>query len=268
MDFDHFDLRMRCFEINENVIISTLEQAMQEDGYYSQIKVIYQNVQNVAYHCGATQFVDRVSRWLRQQSKEHNDRQMYAEASMAQAWILTNQGTRESLLQARELFAESSGIIQEPDFRDSIIPDRMPVLAMIPELNPRLELRLSKQEARLITRDEFRQLIDESRSVLESIPAFQSASPRLQRRCTIPLAYQYGLYLHQTRFYEEALAVFREIRWETNLIGWIRVEQAAISWIATLLREQGKEEESREMIEKAEAPFLPKRQVWYQVLRS
>ncbi len=261
-DFDLLGKKKYRFQHNKAFIIKpTLYRAMKEEQYYEQIKAIYTEIRHIAYLCGAFELVQSMSYWLRDQAKQRHDIQTEVKTKVTIAWMQTSFNSTQSLQDAKQLVQAVNGIVSASSFLAEVSAEDMDVIATLAELRMRLEIRLAQKCYLPLSLERFNKLSEESEVLLCSPASFHALPTRLQSRYTIPLDYQYGVYLHSLRDYEGAQLKFESIVARANRIGWIRIEQAAYSWLAESFEKMGDRENCCAMLEKMTVPYLPKRQL-------
>lgn len=267
-DFDRLGRIKQQFKNNLPLYIEpTLYRALKKEAHYEQIKAVYTEIRHIAHLCNAPKLLQETSYWLHERAKQYRDVQTEVKAKVALAWVLTSQNTQTSLNKAQKLVQEASYIIQDNEFLKSMTVENMDVIAIFAELRLRLAIRLSnmceqgRQRCRPLSTERFEKLLKESRVLLNAPDSFLSLSPRMQSRFKIPLDYQHGVYLHGLKDYRGAQSKFESIVNSANLIGWVRVEQAAYSWLAESFEKMGNYEQCHAMLEKINVPHLIKRQL-------
>lgn len=239
-DFDYPNMLQKKFESNKEAIFKFFRQGMKQNNY-QEVKQVFEHIRNIAYLCDAKNLVIEASNWLMESSINHSDMSTFVMAKSALAWTYAscdeeqdNHQKEKYLNQAKYITNEVWKSINNYSFFTKIDYD---VVAMFCELKLRVPLRIhmlrtpsnSYQELR-----EFEQAWDQSNDMLSKLIKDSKLEPRLKKRFEIPLQYQRGIYHYLRREDEKAIESFQNITQEANLIGWIRVEQAAYSWLGTL----------------------------------
>jgi tetratricopeptide (TPR) repeat protein len=259
-DFGLFDKVEQKFQQNKSLIVIPGIRRGMEEGFYSQIKDIYTEIRHIAHLCREFELVRNMSDWLIERSKHYQDIQTEVKAKVTLAWTHTSDRSQSSLFTAQQLVKDMWNVVNSTNFLNNVCCEDMDVIAILCELRLRLAIRLEEQQLRPLEVSKFNQLKSESEEVLKRSVSFQSLSSRLKTRYELPLDYQEGVYLYRLGQYEEAREKFEYIAKKAELIGWIRVEQAAYSWLATLWVRTGQREEVVKMLEKINVIYLPKRQ--------
>lgn len=262
-DFGHFDKVKDKFNSNKLFIIPHIEKGMKSN-FYSDIEAIFTDIWRIAHLCEEFGIVTIMSDWLITRSSDLNDIQTEVKAKVALAWTLTSSPfSRErcNLFQAQELVKALWKMVKRDDFLEYISPKNMDIIAVLCELRLRLAIRLYVQKLRPLPVEKFYELLEDSRNLLMESRKFDSLDPRLKTRYELPLNYQNGIYLKIIGKYEEALKKFKGIAYDANLIGWIRVEQASYSWLATVFYKLENYDLCRNFLSKIDAEYLPKRLV-------
>lgn len=147
-------------------------------------------------------------------------------------------------------------------------PDEIDTLAILCELRLRIAIRLYEKQIQSLTVQEFDFLMKESEEMFHQPISLGTLNPRLNMRYQIPLEYQSGIFMHHMANYTGSQKVFESISKSANLIGWIRVEEAAYSWLATLFYKMGDHEMCSKNLSKINAIYLPKRTIIKEKLYS
>lgn len=259
-DFSLLEKVQQMFHSNSSFLIDVVGDAMRKDDFYELVRDIYTEIRYISHLCGKCDFVKDLSIWLIQQSSLKKDLQTKVKAQITLSWILSNQREESSLKDAKRYLEASWSTIHESNILAVLALNDMDVVALLAELHLRFPIRLYETGLINIHDINFIQLMKESKCLLKMASQFCSSSKRLQTRYEIALFYQHGIYLYHLRDYESAIFQFEEILDDVDLIGWVRLEQAIYTWLATLYEILGKEEKVREILPLINVSYLIKRQ--------
>lgn len=243
-DYGYVDKVQRAFHDEySDFILPTIRQGMRRDDCYELVKQIYNHIRYIAHLCHEFDFVVEMSTWFIQQSKHNGDKHVKVNALTTYAWELSSQNTRNSLEKAQNCVREAWLIASSNAFLEQITPEGMDVLALLTELRLRLTIRLSQNREASVKATNFEKVLDGSKELLKKPKSWQKLSSRLKERYGLALDYQHAVYLYHQEEYNQSQLIFRHIKDRTNLMGWIRVEQAALSWIVSILKATGNRDE-------------------------
>lgn len=260
-DYGYLDEVQRAFDKYYSTLIApSIKQGMQKDDCYELMKQIYDEIKYIAHFCGEFDFVVEMSTWFIKQSKHNGDTHVRVNALATYAWVLSSQNTPTSLEKAQVHVREAWAIANSIAFLEQITPEGMDVLALLTELRLRLTIRLFKDRYSSLRSIDFDNMLTESRKLLKKPESWQELSSRLKMRYELALDYQHAVYLYHLGEYNQSLLIFKAIRERTNIMGWIRVEQAALSWIASILKATENREELAKVLQRINVPYLSHRQ--------
>ena len=267
-DFDLADRVQQSFRDNRAILVSTVHLAMEENVLYELIRDTYKEYLYTAHLCGECDFIREVSEWLVERAAIEGDEFTYVKAKLTIAWLLSNERQPRTLQRAQECVEEVWSIISETDFLKHVLPDDVDIVAMLAEMNLRLPIRLS--EAGLLSLDtvDFDCMVKTSNNLLDRTRHLPVVNRRLQQRYRIPIRYQHGIYHYRIGSLRTALASFQSIIDPVEMLGWIRLEQAIYTWMATIYKELGNEHNFNIVMSKINVEYLKNRQRIKQELSS
>jgi plasmid maintenance system antidote protein VapI len=258
-DFSYLSRVEPIFRRNQPFIISNMRQGM-EQGLFGDIKNVFTEIRHIAHLCDAFDFVTQVSEWLLEHSFAYGDMCTYVKAKGTLAWTLTSSREEQNLYEAQNMTKHAWELLKNPEILNQIDSKNADVVATICELRLRIPVRLHMNGNQSLIREDFEFFKSESQRMMNRYQALHALDCRLEQRYQIPLQYQNGIYLYLQRKYEEARKEFENIAYCSNLIGWVRVEKGAYSWLATLTEEIGDIEACRKCLAKIDEKARPKRQ--------
>lgn len=258
-DFSYLSKVESIFRRNQPIIISNMRQGM-EQGLFGDIKNIFTEIRHIAHLCDAFDFVTQMSEWLIKHSIAYGDMCTYVKAKSTLAWTLTSTREEEKLYEAQNLTKQAWELLKNPEVLNQIDSKNADVVAIICELMLRIPVRLHMNGDRSLAREDFEFFKSESQRTMDRYKELHTLDCRLEKRYQIPLEYQNGIYLYLQRNYQEAKEEFESIAYSSNLIGWVRVEKGAYSWLATLTEKIGDIEACRKCLAKIDEQARPKRQ--------
>lgn len=260
-DYGYLDKVQRAFHKKySDAILPTIKQGMNDKDCYELVTQIYNHVRYIAHLCHEFDFVVEMSTWFIKQTKHNGDDHVRVNALATYAWELSSQNTPSTLEKAQTHVREAWTIANSSAFLEQITPEGMDVLALLTELRLRLTIRLFKDRYSSLRSIDFDNMLTESRKLLKKPESWQELSSRLKMRYELALDYQHAVYLYHLGEYNQSLLIFKAIRERTNLMGWIRVEQAALSWIASILKAIENREELAKVLQRINVPYLSHRQ--------
>lgn len=173
------------------------------------------------------------------------------------AWIYTSCGIDQNLDLARHYLQSSLALYER---ESDLIPIDM--VAELYENLIRVDVRLRKLESaqRLIVQGRERVFEIHSHSPVDR--------PRLVKRCLIPFDYNRGLIHYLKDEYFDAKHLFQHVRDEAELIGWKRVEAGAMSWLATIAKQQHLYKEGQDLLADIEIPDEQRKAYIHSVLAA
>lgn len=250
-DLNEFSKVKQNFEENYSHFIEfSLNKAMREGGrHYDALKKIYPEIRYIAHLCHKFDFVVRMSTWLINQAEAAEDIPTKVSAIATYAWELTSDNTPSTLKTAQQYVDEIWQVAASETFLRTIVPEYMDTISLLAELRLRLAIRQAQHNPSLLADLSFDQLLQESRSFLTDSNCFQELPSNLKKRYELSLSYQHGVYLYHVGDHRQSLLKFQEVAQTTRLMGWVRVEQAAYSWLATLFEAMGLYQELSEILQ-------------------
>ena len=260
-DFEHLDKMQESFcDKHSKLIIPAIKRGMQEDDCYDILKQIYSRIRYIAHLSEKIDFVVELSKWFLKQSQCNGDMQVRISALGTLSWELTKQNTQKSLERAKKYVEEAWEIANSSLFLEQIDTENMDILALLTEVRLRLENCRNQKSGLPIRALHFAEIVNGSRELLKKPTCWNTVSPRLKLRYQIPLDYQYGICLYRCGEYDKSRQTFEVIVKQTNVMGWVRVEQAAYSWIATIHEVQRNRPQLFEVLPKINVLYLDNRQ--------
>ena len=261
------DYLMNCDKMQESfcekysqLIVPAIKRGIQEIDCYNLLKRIYSEIRYIAHLSEKIDFVTELSKWFLKKSQRNGDIQVRVSALGTLAWELTKQNTKGNLEHAKKIVDEAWKLVNSRLFLEQLCPEDMDIMALLTEVRLRLVICLNKESDFSLKRVDFEELVRESRALLRKAKSWDVVSPRLKLRYELPLDYQHGVYLHYLGEYDQSRRKFENLVEKTNVMGWIRVEQAAYSWIATIHEAQDNRIELSSVLEKINVLYLANRQ--------
>ncbi|MBE9039372.1 helix-turn-helix transcriptional regulator [Oscillatoriales cyanobacterium LEGE 11467] len=246
---------------NLDLIVSSIRLAAKK-GFYVEVKETFTQIRHIAHLCDEFEFVADISKWLIEHSFNHGDMPTYIKAKTTLAWTLSSNREAEPLREAQELTDRVWELLENPEISKKITSEDMDVVAIICELRLRIPTRLQMYKHQSLAINNFNNLHRHSLLMLNKFQKNIALDTRLKMRYQIPLQYQHGIYLYTIEKYEEAKNEFQNVLYNSNLIGWDRVEQGSATWLATLTKKMNDIDSCRKYLEKIdEKPFLKLRKI-------
>ena len=267
-DFDLSDRVQQSFRDNRAILVATVRSAMAENGLYELVRDTYREYLYTAHLCGECEFIKDVSEWLVEQAALEGDICTQVKAKVTLAWLLSNERTQETLQRAQEYLEEVWSIVNRTEFLRHLPSDDMDVVAMLAEIHLRIPIRLSEAGLASLREVDFNNMVKDSNALLDRTRQFPIVHPRLQKRYRIPIRYQHGIYFYRIGNYKEALSSFKSIIDPVEMLGWIRLEQAIYTWMATIHKALSDDESFRDVMSKIDNEYFVKRQKIKQELSS
>lgn len=187
-----------------------------------------------------------VAKWLIEESdKQNNDISVAATLSALNllAWISASCGIAQNISLARDYLRASASLYEA---NKDLVP--MDIVAELYENLVRADIRAHKLESA----QHF--LLQGEEKVHEMSSSKPKDKPRLKTRCLIPFNYNRGLIYYLRNEYLDAKGTFQFVLEQAELIGWKRVEAAAMSWLATIAKQRHLYQEGQELLTNIEVP--------------